>query len=416
MNADLMTDIQGNVKPGFEGVRDAVASLTDAWGRRGGAIAAYANGELVVDLWGGEARPGQPFREDTLSPVASITKSWAAVVIGKLYEQGVVDWITPISQWWPEFAQHGKDSVTLNEIFTHSSGVLSFDNAVAMLDADDCRGWLDLNAIAAGLAAAKPAWTPGTKHGYHAVSYGWLLNEVVRRSTGRTIGEVFESDFAKPLELDTHIGTHGADLDRVAYVQVADLSKAPRLQRYLMESATRKGSDPSTLFGRALLGDGRTTILDRVEGYTEKPNFLEAEIPASNGTTTTRSLARLFAALAAGGTLDGVEVLKADTVQELRKVRADGRDVVTTEPLPRLLRRIVPNARIAYGLMPMTKALGKIRPGPTASSFWSGGFGGQIAIGDSEAGVSFASTCTDFTPGLDQRMLRSALPALYSCL
>jgi CubicO group peptidase (beta-lactamase class C family) len=411
-----VTDIEGFVEPGFEGVRDTVASLTDPWGRRGGAIAAYANGKLVVDLWGGEARPGQPWKMDTLSPVASITKSWAAVVVGKLYEQGVVDWVTPISQWWPEFAQHGKESVTLNELFTHSSGVLTFDNAVAMLDANNCQGWLDLDGIAAGLAAAKPAWIPGTKHGYHAVSYGWLLNEVVRRTWGRTIGKIFATDFAKPLDLDTHIGTHGADIERVAYPQVADLTKAPRLQRYLMKTATRKGSDPSTLFGQALLADGRSTILDRVEGYTENTNFIEAEVPASNGTTTTRSLARLFAALAAGGTLDGIEVLSANTVLELRKVRAEDRDVVTTEPLPRLLRRIVPTARIAYGLMPMTKAIGKIQPGPASSSFWSGGFGGQIAMGDPDAGVSFASTCTDFTPGLDQRMLRAALPALYSSL
>ncbi len=330
-----MTDIQGFVEPGFEGVREAVASLSEPWGRRGGAIAAYANGKLVVDLWGGEARPGQAWQENTLSPVASITKSWAAVVIGKLYEQGVVDWVTPISKWWPEFAQHGKESVTLNEVFVHSSGVLSFDNAVAMLDANYGQGWLDLDGIAVGLAARKPAWTPGTKNGYHAVSYGWLLNEVVRRTSGRTIGEMFATDFAKPLELDTHIGTHGADLDRVAHIQVADLSKAPRLQRYLMKTMTRKGSDPSTLFGQAFLADGRSTILDRVESYIEHPNFLEAEVPASNGTTTTRSLARLFGALAAGGTLDGVEVLSANTVQELRKVRAEGRDAIMMETLPR---------------------------------------------------------------------------------
>src|SRR5580698_5267925 len=148
-----MSDVEGQVAAGFEKVRDAIAAREAPWGRCGGSVAAYANGALVVDLWGGEARPGQPWKEDTLSPVASITKSWAAVVIGKLYEQGVVDWVTPISTWWPEFAQHGKETVTLNELFTHSSGVLTFDNAVAMLDANNCQGWLDLDGIAAGLAA-----------------------------------------------------------------------------------------------------------------------------------------------------------------------------------------------------------------------------------------------------------------------
>jgi CubicO group peptidase (beta-lactamase class C family) len=354
--------------------------------------------------------------EDTLSPVASVTKSWAAVVIGKLFEQGVVDWITPISTWWPEFAQHGKESVTLNEIFAHSSGVLSFDNAVEMLDADDCRGWLDLDGIAAALAASKPSWTPGARHGYHAVSYGWLLNEVVRRTTGRTIGETFASDFAKPLELDTHIGTHGTDIDRVAYVKVADLANAPRLQRMAMHSMTRKGSDPSTLAGRALLADGHSTILDRVEVYTEKPNFLKAEIPASNGTTTTRSLARLFAALAGGGSLSGVQVLAPTTVQELRTPREEVRDTVMSEPLPFFLRPMLPKVRVAYGLMPMTKALRKLQPGPAESSFWSAGFGGQFVLGDSDSTLSFASTCTDFTPGLDVAMQKSAMTALYDCL
>jgi CubicO group peptidase (beta-lactamase class C family) len=214
---DHMGDVEGHVAPGFEKVRDAIAARDAPWGRCGGSVAAYVDGTLVVDLWGGDARPGQPWREDTLSPVASVTKSWAAVVIGKLFEQGVVDWTTPICTWWPEFAHQGKGSVTLNEIFAHSSGVLSFDNAVEMLDANDCQGWLDLDGIAAALAVSTPSWTPGTRNGYHAVSYGWLLNEVVRRTTGRTIGETFATDFAKPLELDTHIGTHGSDIDRCAY-------------------------------------------------------------------------------------------------------------------------------------------------------------------------------------------------------
>lgn len=411
-----MSDLQGYVAPGFEKVRDAIAEREAPWGRCGGSVAAYVDGELVVDLWGGEARPARPWSENTLSPIASVTKSWAAVVIGKLFERGVVDWTTPICTWWPEFAQHGKETVTLNEIFAHSSGVLSFDNAVEMLDANDCQGWLDLDGIAAALAASKPSWTPGTRNGYHAVSYGWLLNEVVRRTTGRTIGEMFAVDIAKPLELDTHIGTHGADIDRVAYVKVADLTKAPRLQRMAMRSMTRKGSDPSTLFGRALLADGRSTILDRVEGYTEKPNFLEAEIPASNGTTTARSLARLFAALAGGGSLDGVEVLAPATVQELRVARAEVRDTVMSEPLPFFLRPMLPKGRVAYGLMPMTKALSKLQNGPSASSFWSAGFGGQFVVGDSESKLSFASTCTDFTPGLDVAMQKSAMSALYTCI
>jgi hypothetical protein len=124
----------------------------------------------------------------------------------------------------------------------------------------------------------------------------------------------------------------------------------------------------------------------------------------------------LFAALAGGGSLDGVEVLAPDTVQELRTPRGEVRDTVMTEPMPFFLRRMLPKGRVAYGLMPMTKALRKLQPAPPESCFWSAGFGGQFVLGDSESKLSFASTCTDFTPGLDVVMQKTAMSTLYTCL
>ncbi len=408
--------VHGVVAPGFDRVQDTVASSAAAWGRGGGGFAAYVDGQLVVDLWGGYERPGQPWRAQTLTPVASITKSWAAVVVARLVEQGILDHTTPLATWWPEFGAHGKEAITLHHVLVHSSGVLGFDGQVAQLDADGCAGWKDHDAIAASLAQSTPTWRPGTQHGYHAVSYGWLLNEVVRRTTGRTIGDLFRTDVAEPLGLDAHLGTRGADLDRVARVQVADPAAMSWAQRRLAVSITRRSADPRSLAGRAFLGDGDGTLLDRVEEALRTPAFLEAEIPASNGTTTAPSLARLFACLAAGGSLDGTTLLQPESVEQLSRTRHTIRDTVAASALPPLLRRLaVRPTAVSYGLAPNPRRKRTLAFGPNPRTFFSAGFGGQLVVGDPDAGLSFASIRTDYTPGLD-RLQAKVLTSLYAAL
>jgi CubicO group peptidase (beta-lactamase class C family) len=410
------THVQGTTAPGFESVRELVTGIARPWGRGGGSVAAYVDGELVVDLWGGEARPGSPWQQDTLATVASVTKSWAALVVAKLVEQGALDYDKPVCTWWPEFTSHGKDAILLRDLFTHNSGVLSFDNQVEILDAGDCAGWKDLDAIAAGLAAAKPAWTPGSQNGYHAVSYGWLLNEVVRRVSGRTIGDLFHTDFAVPLGLDTHLGTAASEHDRCAQVLVADTASLPALQRKIMAGITARSARPESLAGRAFLSDGSSTILDRVATYASTANFLEAEIPASNGTSTSRSLARLFACLAAGGELDGVRVLAPETIRAMAQRRGMVRDSVMREALPWFARSMVKPAPSSYGLVPNTKLRGRFIAGPHPEAFWSAGFGGQLVTGDPVSGLSFGSVFSDFTPGLDKALQQPVLDELYRLL
>jgi CubicO group peptidase (beta-lactamase class C family) len=411
-----MAEVNGWVAPGFERVRATIEAMPAPWARGGGGLAAYVRGKLVVDLWGGQARPGLSWREDSIACVASVTKSWAAVVVERLVEQGLLDHSSPISTWWPEFAANGKERVTLHDLFTHSSGVLSFDGACAFLDADDCNGWKDLDGIAERLAASTPSWTPGTRNGYHAVSYGWLLNELVRRVSGSTIGELFDRDVCKPLGLDLHLGTSLADQQRVAFAMSADPTKRPWLMRKLLAHGRSKGSDPQTLFGRALLGDGKTTILDRAPAYIQVPAWLESEVPGSNGTATARSLARLFAALASGGELDGVRILEPATVAVMRQPRGEVADAVMGELIPALLKPLLPKAALTYGLTPNRKFRGKLQLGPNPASFASMGFGGQLVMGDPDAQLSFASILTDFTQGVDAALQRPALNALYACL
>lgn len=409
--------LEGFVAPGFETVSHVVEKMALPWGRGGGGISAYVGGELVLDLWGGHSAQGVPWAADTLAPIASISKGWTACVVHKLVEQGVLDFTTPICQWWPEFAAHGKQAISLREVFLHTAGVLGFKDQLALLDAGGLgSNWASYDAIAAGLADARPAWKPGTKSGYHAVSFGWLVQEVVRRATGRTVGDIFRTDFVEPLELDTYLGNLGPNYGRVAKVLSADTTAMPWIQRKLMASMTTRTSDPTTIPGLALLGDGNSSILDRAEDYIASPEWLESEVPASNGVTTPRSLAKLYAALAAGGSLDGVTVLQPESVELMHKVQCSMADEVMAKGMPFALRLAAPRARFGtYGLAANTRFRGKWALGPHPEAFASGGFGGQFVMGDPVANVSLASTCTDFTPGLD-KLVYGVREALYAAI
>ncbi|MDP9164471.1 MAG: beta-lactamase family protein [Actinomycetota bacterium] len=412
MSTEIRKHVAGFVAPGFESVRDVLMRRPQPWGRGGGGVSAYVRGQRVVDLWGGQRAPGLPWQEDTLAPIASITKGWAACVVHRLVEQEVLDFTTPICAWWPEFAAHGKHTITLREVFLHSSGVLGFDGQHELLDGGGMgQGWGDYDAIAAGLAAARPVWAPGSKHGYHALTFGWLVQEVVRRTTGRTVGDLFRTDFAEPLGLDSHLGALDGAVDRVARCLAPDLSAVPAWQRWLLGHAAKHVADPNTLAGTAFLGDGRSSILERAPDYLATPAWLEAEVPASNGVTTAGSLAKLFAALAAGGSLEGVRVLRPESVALMHQAQVRITDVVSAGALPAAVRWAAPKATAAYGCMPNVKPKGRSVLGPNPETFACGGFGGQLVLADPVAQISLASTCTDFTPGLDKVIpeLRQAL-------
>lgn len=404
--------VQGFVADEFAKVGEVVRATPAPFGRGGGGISVYAGGELVVDLWGGWAAPGRPWSESTRAPIASISKSWAAAVVHRLIEQEVLDLTTPICTWWPEFAAHGKEQITLREVLVHSAGVLGFDGQQRLLSGD---GWGDYDAIASALAASKPWWTPGSQHGYHAVSYGWLLNEVVRRTTGRTIGDIFRTDFAAPLKLEASLGTTGADFGDVAEVLTADVGSMPALQRWMFNKASAAGHDPSTPQGCALIADGRTNILEEVGRLVSHRPFLEAEIPASNGVASSRALARLFAAFGAGGTLDGVELLRPETLLQMREVQSRATDTVMSALLPWPVAKLLGPQPITLGFAANRKRGRRWLFGPNERSFGSAGFGGQIVIADPDAGLSIASVCTDFTPGLD-KLTGRVLDAVYASL
>ena len=207
-----MTTINGWTAPGFEGVRDVFQANFDKGTEDGAAFAAYHRGQKVVDLWGGVADPttGRQWDEDTMVLTYSTTKGATAMCANRLAEQGLLDVDAPVTQYWPEFGQSGKDAVTVGDLLAHRAGLPWIDGTMSF---DEAIAW---DPVVEALARQSPAWEPGTDHGYHAVTFGYLVGEVVRRITGRSLGTYFRDEIAGPLDADWYIGLPAAEEHRVA--------------------------------------------------------------------------------------------------------------------------------------------------------------------------------------------------------
>jgi CubicO group peptidase (beta-lactamase class C family) len=289
----------GHVAPGYEGVREAFARGFADGLESGAAAAAIVDGRAVVDLWGGTVE------RDSLVHVYSVSKPFAAACALWLVDRGVLELDARLAELWPEYAQGGKQDTTLRHVLSHQAGLPAWrapQPLEALLDADR----------AAELLAAEPAWwPPGTAHGEHALFYGTLLGEVVRRADGRSLGALFRDEFARPWDLDVHIG-----LAPEADARVAPLA------------------DPDGIWPAGLL-DGRDEAyrlaLDNPPalGHLDVVNsraWRRAEVPAVNAHATARGVARFYAGLLGGGELDGVRVLSEESVAAMTSPQATGRD------------------------------------------------------------------------------------------
>jgi len=390
--------VGGHVEPGFEPVRDRFVKQLPGLGVGGGAFAAYVDGRLVVDLWGGSARSEQPWEPDTLTVMMSATKGLVGLCAQLLADRGLLDIDAPVSTYWPEFAQNGKAEITVRQVLTHSAGVLCFPDYDKLLGWDGT-GWDDYDAIAAGFAAAEPCWPPGTDWGYHAMSYGWLVGEIVRRITGQTIGQFFAVEVASPLALDARIGTPATEQHRVA--DVVDRMRAGMQlpMRLAYPWIQRKVADPATLSGKAYLARDGQTIVDRAESLFRLPAVLAAEIPAGNGTATARSMAKIYATLCAGGEFEGVRVLSADSVRTWSTELVRAPDALITD-----LRIPIVGRALAQ---PVGRSLGyliNIMPrreaphfGPNPRAYGAEGAGGQLTFCDPDNGVAVAYLRSELT-------------------
>ncbi|WP_369186554.1 serine hydrolase domain-containing protein [Streptomyces sp. R08] len=389
-----MTMIQGEVAAGFEPVREAFAANFAQHGDVGAAVCVYQHGQPVVDLWGGTADPetGRPWSRDTLQLVYSATKGATATAVHMLAERGELDLDAPVAKYWPEFAANGKADIPVRWLLSHQAGVVALDQPVPLTEA------LAWHPMVAALAAQRPQWTPGTAHGYHGRTWGWLVGEVIRRVSGRSPGRFFADEIAGPLGLDFFIGLPTSERDRVSRMAyqppTVDLTTAPPEE--LSEDLRKLVAawrDPNSLSNRAF------AVTDPTEIDFNSCEVQAAELPSSNGIGTARSLARMYAAVI--GQVDGVRLLSEPTLAAATKEQASGPDQVMVLP-----------SRFSSGYMlpvednPMT--------GP--QSFGHTGRGGSLGFADAEHGIAFGYVMNNIISGSDDVRATSLVNAVQKSL
>jgi CubicO group peptidase (beta-lactamase class C family) len=304
----MSVEVGGHVEPGFEGVRDAFANNFEEHGEVGATYAFYVDGTQVVDLWGGtRTDTGAPYDGNTLQVVFSSTKGAAAACAHLLAQRGELDLDAPVVQYWPEFGQAGKEHIPVRWLLSHQAGLPTID---ATLTREEALAW---EPVIHALEVQKPYWEPGVAHGYHAVTYGHLVGEVVRRVDGRSIGTFFHDEFAEPLGLEFWIGLPEEHEPRVAPMIPMDMGG--------MSVADVLGAD--SLIVRALNLNG--ALGNELGETANHRDFHAAEIPAANGITNARSLARFYA-----GLIDGV--LTPKQIETASELQTSGVDQVLSIP------------------------------------------------------------------------------------
>lgn len=330
--------IQGHYELQFEAVRDAFAALFDNPQERGAALCVQVGGETVIDLWAGTADRdrSQPWHTDTLVNLFSCTKTFAAVALLQLVEEGKVRLDAPVAELWPEFSANGKERVTPRQLLCHRAGLPALHD---MLPAEALYDWA---AMTSALAAERPWWTPGEGQGYAAITYGWLVGELLRRADGRSPGQSIAARISSPLGLDFHVGLADEEFYRVSDVSrgKGDMgdAAAARLLKAMM-------NDPTGITTRAFANP------PSIMTSTNKPEWRRMEQPAANGHGNARSLAGFYA-----GLLDG-RLLEPESFAELTRENSRGEDLTlltaTRFGLGCMLDQPdIPNA--TYGLGPKT--------------------------------------------------------------
>ena len=343
-----MADIHGVCDQRFEAVRDALARNVDSGAELGASLVLDIDGDVVADVWGGFRDQARtiPWDEHTITNVWSSTKTVTSLAALMLADRGQLDVDAPVARYWPEFGASGKQDVLVRHVLSHASGVSGLDQPAVVEDLYD---W---EKSTARMAAQAPWWTPGTASGYHALNYGHLVGEIVRRISGKPLKQFVAEEIAGPLGADFQIGAAESDWGRIAPV-VPPPPRPVDLQAFGMDSPAVK-----TFTGPVPNADDANT-----------PGWRRADIGAANGHGNARSVAKIMSAVARGGEVGGVRLLGPDTIELIFREQLNGVDLVLGIPL---------RFGIGYGLhradlLPYVPA-GKI-------CFW-GGWGGSIVLMD----------------------------------
>jgi CubicO group peptidase (beta-lactamase class C family) len=384
--------IEGRCDERFARVRDVFARNLLERDEIGAAVAVSVAGTLVVDLWAGYAdlERRRRWARDTIVNVYSSTKGMVALCALQLVEQGRLDLDAPVARYWPEFAAAGKAEIPVRWLLSHRAAL------PAVKDLLPDQALYDWTAMTAALAAQAPWWTPGVRHGYHAVTYGWLVGEVVRRITGKSVGTYFRAAIAEPLGLDFRIGLADAELGHCG-----DMSPIPLPEPGAgAESSLAMviAGDPEGMASRAFINPPSMLL---------GPNTREwrrAEIPGANGHGTARDLARVYGALATGDGPRG-PLLGRDALALCHAEQSCGADLV-----------LGLTTRFAHGFM-LSQRLPNASFGPNPRAFGHPGAGGSVGFADPDAGVGFGYVMNRMGPHilLDPRAV-DLIDAVYACV
>ena len=375
------TPIHGHCEARFENVRRIFAENLESGADLGAGVAFTLNGEPVVELWGGflESDSDQEWQRDTLVNLYSTTKGMLAICIQQLVERGKLDLDAPVSQYWPEFSAANKAEIPVRQLLCHQAGLPAVRKPL------DTPVLYDWEAFTSALAEEEPWWEPGTRHGYHAITFGHLVGEVLRRVSGQSVGEFFQENVARPLDADFQIGVPDADHRRISrlhgQVIAGGGSNSAREIPEPLKAFMRDMADPSTMTGGAF--NNPRIPPDAVNSA----EWRRAEIPAANGHGTARSLARIYGALSMGGEVDGVRILESESIHRAITVQAEGPDAV----LGGLPMRFGQGFMLRSMIMPLS---------PSPRSFGHPGAGGSLGMADPDQGVGFGYTPNKMQMGL----------------
>ena len=368
-------NIQGHYAPPFEPVAQEFRALWEDV-EVGASLAIYLDGESIVDLWGGfqDADHNRPWRQNTLVNIYSATKGIVALALAKLVDQGVLDYRQPVSDYWPEFGAEQKYDTTVDQLLSHQAGLIDFRPAVTVAELYD---WQQMTAR---LAAQKPRWQPGSAFGYHAITWGYLAGELIRRITGQSPGEYLRQNFSAPLSADVFLGLDDSEIERCATLIGPNRARRPMTPGESPGKGKPESNDP---------------VITPYKDASSKA-FRRAEIPGTNGHASAQGLARCYQAM-----LDGSLVTPATLAQLTSEVTQGEVDCVLGQPIRRA-RGVILNSASCYF-------------GPSQRAFGHSGAGGAMAYADPEHQVAFAHVMNQLHVDGPARS-RRLIDRLYECL
>jgi CubicO group peptidase (beta-lactamase class C family) len=385
-------EISGSCAERFTGVLDAFRNNFLLHDELGAAVAIAVEGRLEVDIWGGwkDAARMQRWRRDTLVDVFSVGKAMAALCVLILAERGKVDLESPVARYWPEFAARGKSRVSVRMLLGHRAGLPAIRRSLPEL------AMYDWDLMTATLAEEEPWWEPGRRHGYHVNTFGFLVGELVKRLGRESIGAFFRREVAARLDADFHFGI-GPEDDR----RTADYLFGGESGQSFDGEGRQQGMrdrEREFLLGRAYMNPPTISGL----GTVNTRAWRAAQIPSANGHATARAVARIYSALAGGGAVDGVRLLRAETIDDARTEVSSGIDFVLGRP-----------SRFGLGFQLSQPE----RPlGPNPRSFGHFGAGGSLGFADPENGLAFAYVMNHSGPRWQNPRNRALIDALYASL